>query len=102
FFAAHRNLHSFPTRRSSDLERRRISLSRCNRQASFASPRADVSGQTLRQQPRTLEGIDEEIVYRRHHAPHSPMDVQPRRWHVAIDRKSTRLNSSHVKISYAV
>src|SRR5690606_41160515 len=28
--------------------------------------------------------------------------VQPTRWDVQGDRKSTRLNSSHVKISYAV
>src|SRR5699024_12772990 len=27
---------------------------------------------------------------------------QPLRWHVAVDRKSTRLNSSHDSISYAV
>src|SRR5690606_41549349 len=39
-----------------------------------------------------------------HHAAH-PVDVIPQRLagdHIYRDRKSTRLNSSHVKISYAV
>src|SRR5438034_4923449 len=67
-YGAHRDLHSFPTRRSSDL--------RPAREASRA---------------------------RRHDRPSSPGEAfslggEMRR----LDRKSTRLNSSHTVISYAV
>src|SRR5690606_41269610 len=45
-------------------------------------------------------------VYRRramlHLVGQQPVDGRPRRRPAAEDRKSTRLNSSHVKISYAV
>src|SRR5204862_8346138 len=63
---AHRDLHSFPTRRSSDLP---IS-----------------SSVSLKRTPLTcgliFESLNQSIVHK--------------------DRKSTRLNSSHVEISYAV
>src|SRR5436853_3975561 len=59
-YGDHRHLHSFPTRRSSDLS---ISLG-CNSDASCASASPRISRQ--------------------------------------LDRKSTRLNSSHLGISYAV
>src|SRR5690606_41728544 len=65
-YPAHRDLHSFPTRRSSDLHRRRPVRLR----------RLRASAGTHRACTRT----------------------RPAR----TDRKSTRLNSSHVKISYAV
>src|SRR5438034_2227988 len=69
---SHRALHSFPTRRSSDLTRR----------ARLAIPagvrRADGRG--------TPAGIAR----------------RARRFRAAPDRKSTRLNSSHTVISYAV
>src|SRR5204863_5027688 len=64
----HRDLHSFPTRRSSDLA---ASLSRSAR---VGLPQADPS--------------------KRPQQPHHRQRQQ--------DRKSTRLNSSHVEISYAV
>src|SRR5690606_41564472 len=69
-----RDLHSFPTRRSSDL---------CSR----VPPRC----RRMSSQPR---------------GPATP-SVRLWRWSTAstnarLDRKSTRLNSSHVKISYAV
>src|SRR6266542_1180085 len=69
WYGAHRDLHSFPTRRSSDLERHRGLL---------------------------LHVDDEEVPdgLRRQ------ARVPGRRVHV--DRKSTRLNSSHGSISYAV
>src|SRR5690606_41415939 len=81
----HRLLHSFPTRRSSDLVTHRSSVSqgpsaasrgRCPHSA-LSRPSAHRQEEPLQAQPRTSE--------------------QP-----AQDRKSTRLNSSHVKISYAV
>src|SRR5439155_24514556 len=58
---AHQDLHSFPTRRSSDLDR---------------------------------NGDLNHLVHRD--------AVEVRVQHVDLDRKSTRLNSSHVAISYAV
>src|SRR5690606_41957689 len=87
-----RDLHSFPTRRSSDL-----------RQLA-AEPRLHVErGERLhggnlqrRYQPGLLRRSDDAVARllgrQRRGAP-------PRR---LGDRKSTRLNSSHVKISYAV
>src|SRR5690606_39549096 len=66
-----RDLHSFPTRRSSDLGRSRIAfpgVSSCTSSRSGAGP-----AETRMCPANTY-----------------------------IDRKSTRLNSSHVKISYAV
>src|SRR5690606_39391844 len=67
-YGDHRDLHSFPTRRSSDLGKDR---SRGAEQA----PRSDRG-----------RGVSR------------PPEVPP----PTPDRKSTRLNSSHVKISYAV
>src|SRR5437868_14031687 len=66
-YADHRDLHSFPTRRSSDLPR----------------VRHDCDGPG-----RTVAGGD---------WPSSVLGAASR-----PDRKSTRLNSSHVSISYAV
>src|SRR5689334_23537308 len=70
-YGARRDLHSFPTRRSSDLavSRRACSASR-------------ESGSTAAARGRTLLGTG--------------------RPPTASDRKSTRLNSSHSSISYAV
>src|SRR5207302_4573986 len=78
-------LHSFPTRRSSDLPHLRThpsGSSRARRRHASDSPRGPLLDQGSRSAgpPRArLPG---------------PVEVQ--------DRKSTRLNSSHVKISYAV
>src|SRR5262245_64580671 len=63
--ADHRDLHSFPTRRSSDLDRLRL---------------------------RALDGAHRDVLLE-HQVPPLEKDV---------DRKSTRLNSSHLGISYAV
>src|SRR5690606_41737414 len=86
-----RDLHSFPTRRSSDL-----AASECT---SPPHPTAAACGRTTRT-PRS----------RRTPAPSTPTPQPPesRRPESRTptedpeDRKSTRLNSSHVKISYAV
>src|SRR5438874_12555122 len=61
-YVDHRDLHSFPTRRSSDLRSRACRLV-----------------PTKRIDPRFAAS-----------------------WRANLDRKSTRLNSSHVEISYAV
>src|SRR5699024_12694890 len=75
-YGDHRDLHSFPTRRSSDLgaEYRPV----------HAEHGADERGRDSRECCRS-------DLYRR---------CQPPR--LGSDRKSTRLNSSHVSISYAV
>src|SRR5690606_39355115 len=79
FHASPRDLHSFPTRRSSDLEET----------SSAERPRRVGLGRRLRS---------------RKALPPPATAAMPRlaRNGVSRDRKSTRLNSSHVKISYAV
>src|SRR5690606_39345820 len=77
----HLDLHSFPTRRSSDLASRvftLFSLSDCA-PAPCCITAPCVGSLIFYCQPATLAG---------QHVP-------------SLDRKSTRLNSSHVKISYA-
>src|SRR5690606_42027150 len=83
-----RNLHSFPTRRSSDLTNAKMNKDQVieNYQHLWQIENAfRVSKSDLRVRP----------IYHR---------LQRRiEAHICIsDRKSTRLNSSHVKISYAV
>src|SRR5690606_40937504 len=91
------HLPSFPTRRSSDLH--------------VEEPRAEpLAGLALEDEPagragrRHLEPATEEPTAAAHRtATHQP-PAQHRRalGRPGQDRKSTRLNSSHVKISYAV
>src|SRR5699024_11991560 len=88
------DLHSFPTRRSSDLD-----------------PRYQEATEPL----RCLGQGEEEIAHRRRGEPLVPGDavkaftggyrtrgVGAHVRTALLDRKSTRLNSSHVSISYAV
>src|SRR5690606_41824050 len=70
-----RDLHSFPTRRSSDLDR--AEPARRRRRQPGAQPAREPARQRVEVHPRPASGAHR-------------------------DRKSTRLNSSHVKISYAV
>src|SRR5699024_12399556 len=78
----HPALHSFPTRRSSDLDITRVEL---------------VNDNTANQQ------LQETVTHVFHLAAIYDLAV-PRdiAFNVNVDRKSTRLNSSHVSISYAV
>src|SRR5438309_3892293 len=76
----HRDLHSFPTRRSSDLE-----ISITPRMLPRRVVSASLSRKSL-QSPRVRGGVRRDTV----------------RWSAQADRKSTRLNSSHSSISYAV
>src|SRR5262245_63314245 len=79
---AHRALHSFPTRRSSDLDRR----------DAVGRHVAGASGEDRRAE-----------AHRRARIAHRGSDArQTARSDDAVDRKSTRLNSSHLGISYAV
>src|SRR5438067_9413426 len=74
-YGAHRALHSFPTRRSSDLDDRDA--------ANVDAGHHDTQHHDARSDDRADD----------HGAPND---------HASTDRKSTRLNSSHVSISYAV
>src|SRR5438874_9861525 len=81
-YGPHRDLHSFPTRRSSDLERQ----DRDRQEQAVDEHEVGVGDQVGRVLgARCVEVLEE------------PAHVR-----VAQDRKSTRLNSSHVEISYAV
>src|SRR5207249_8978214 len=76
-----RDLHSFPTRRSSDLSR--------------ASARSPCSSARV-----SLAWVQSRRAWRRSTARARPPSSASTE--AARDRKSTRLNSSHVSISYAV
>src|SRR5690606_39358489 len=84
-----RDLPSFPTRRSSDLHQRRPDQFRHGTQGVEHQPRA-----TLGNTAEAAGGGDGE----EHPQQGCQQGAQGRHG----DRKSTRLNSSHVKISYAV
>src|SRR5207302_8122501 len=97
-----RHLHPFPTRRSSDLR----SSSRTLAPDIAAAPLSEVSARLA------LKGAERnDVRLRRLHVATQLSIMQgegavgardTRRVVGAQDRKSTRLNSSHVKISYAV
>src|SRR5699024_12535925 len=74
--APHRHLHSFPTRRSSDLGSARSTRSISRAPCSLRACRSPASSTPALPSPPTIR--------------------------CGRDRKSTRLNSSHVSISYAV
>src|SRR5690606_39952741 len=99
--AAPRQLRAFPTRRSSDLRQRP-----CDRVLANAPIERAVAGGPDRQQPSTggLPHLEADTgahqVTRRSVVPGRP--EAPGGLGETEDRKSTRLNSSHVKISYAV
>src|SRR5690606_41456215 len=91
---AHRDLHSFPTRRSSDLDRLQEGDTR-NRKGDVVH-----AARFRRRAPRVrlalLVGEDGDKP------PVTGIEVEMALLRIVEDRKSTRLNSSHVKISYAV
>src|SRR5690606_41802620 len=84
---AHRALHSFPTRRSSDLAQRMAEAKRAD---------AKHLGE-VREKP-SAEAVDRFRAAMEKHGDPLARQQAARQ----LDRKSTRLNSSHVKISYAV
>src|SRR5207249_7898918 len=102
FFTSHdhdQHIHSFPTRRSSDLT--------LNEASNLAA--TGYNGETVGQ-GRNIRGLS----LGEHHANRYPgfridgrqarndLRASRTRSGVQLDRKSTRLNSSHVSISYAV
>src|SRR5699024_12885007 len=88
----HRYLHSFPTRRSSDLRwrtaHRIAAIEMVQKQ-----DEADMLPASFRSNATTLPRTATIVRDRRHVADRGDGEA---------DRKSTRLNSSHVSISYAV
>src|SRR5699024_12749924 len=94
FYSGHlfvdpRDLHSFPTRRSSDLERRK---SEWLPTAGCLQPVRNSLSAWQRRKP-TMRTISNPMT-----GGNLPDFIMTK----ASDRKSTRLNSSHVSISYAV
>src|SRR5690606_42049156 len=86
FYAPHRHLHSFPTRRSSDLQFAH-GLWPCLDQHLPDEAGAKLGDRQGPHFPRRVLRTDAEAF-------EAVKELE--------DRKSTRLNSSHVKISYAV
>src|SRR5690606_40942493 len=99
YSSAHpRHLHSFPTRRSSDLQQPALRV---------ASPATAAVAQRASIAPR-IDGREDDAVWQTARAISDFRQFEPRigadpSFRTEFrDRKSTRLNSSHVKISYAV
>src|SRR5690606_40724140 len=98
----HPPLHSFPTRRSSDLRAvvvKNALVGKCDESDAVVQPLAQVGRGLPQRCQRRLHGERYavahffEVGFEKGDAPISPKIM-------ALDRKSTRLNSSHVKISY--
>src|SRR5439155_24540828 len=89
---AHRALHSFPTRRSSDLWLTYSGSYWSSRHSALSQINRDNVGHLALRWIHQLEGASDCV------------EVSPvvRKGIMFVDRKSTRLNSSHVAISYAV
>src|SRR5690606_41953401 len=95
----HRNLPSFPTRRSSDLGNPRLDDANHARIRDYLAAR----------KPQLVfmpHGNDSNVTHQRTYALFRAVALAEQWTMWALlnqeDRKSTRLNSSHVKISYAV
>src|SRR5690606_39698476 len=91
-YCSQSSLHSFPTRRSSDLGFGNVKI--CNDR--FCLPHQKVV--TRMNNTRQIQPIINSTL-------HAVINAVPIKCGLpiqSVDRKSTRLNSSHVKISYAV
>src|SRR5690606_40828999 len=98
---AHRRPHPFPPRRSSDLRHKAV-LDRARQDPGVevvaGGTYDDSVGWFVRPTIAVVEDPAHEMVTTEYFGPILTVHVYPDR----SDRKSTRLNSSHVKISYAV
>src|SRR5690606_40174174 len=90
----HRGLHLFPTRRSSDLSG--------FRSANAADPPHTQLHRAMHPSPPRAEATPGPPLLAPRIPPPAAGRNRSRRVRAPADRKSTRLNSSHVKISYAV
>src|SRR5205807_6156992 len=94
----HRHLHSFPTRRSSD-------LAFAHRSGGSSDPCSFVPSLLYRRPSRPRchsEGSEKCLFIQPSLRPILRLQLQSLNPPKRIDRKSTRLNSSHLVISYAV
>src|SRR5207253_5449541 len=100
-FSCSPHLHSFPTRRSSDLrgEPGRDDRTLLLRLPEGGEPRLEVVDLERGLREKGLQRDEAQDHPARHHA---DRDHERERAPARQDRKSTRLNSSHVAISYAV
>src|SRR5439155_25659633 len=98
--AHHRHLHSFPTRRSSDLTRSNPTcnpnLVRAQNSINAFTPQLSFDYHPVAAFPFATAAIPDFSWSDAPTQPASPAGT------LSKDRKSTRLNSSHVAISYAV
>src|SRR5699024_12457455 len=95
--ALHRDLYSFPTRRSSDLAKEVETLERLNRLPNTL-PSIGLKMKT----GLTVDFRNREALRDHAEATAVPLFYSQHIKNGKVDRKSTRLNSSHVSISYAV
>src|SRR5690606_41458496 len=100
--AGHRHLHSFPTRRSSDLhcdlDMTRLAAGVTRQAEQDAGPGGRLREEAVEKTFAALARFAEKAAELGAAAPVGGATAAVR----DADRKSTRLNSSHVKISYAV
>src|SRR5207249_12179860 len=89
-----RTTHSFPTRRSSDLA---DTIENARRAAADVTVRYEESEPEIE-----IERASSPAYTPKPAGPRLPSDSSRGDFDAALDRKSTRLNSSHVSISYAV
>src|SRR5206468_12231882 len=94
----HRNLHSFPTRRSSDLTAGANDHKQGTKERTSTEHGQDEAPHTPRK--RVVRAINERKSYEGGNPVEQIGDCGPAQ--AFKDRKSTRLNSSHDQISYAV
>src|SRR5690606_39541611 len=96
----HRNLHSFPTRRSSDLKEVQSRIP----WGTVIVFGIGISLGTALLTTQAGQWLGQQVVVRTGLDAFGPLGVFSilAAFLILIDRKSTRLNSSHVKISYAV
>src|SRR5207249_6965447 len=93
-------LHSFPTRRSSDLL---VDLPERQLERHVDLDPLGLAVRELHVEPPATVEVDDRMRHRRVRALGQVVDLDGGgRLNVQLDRKSTRLNSSHVSISYAV
>src|SRR5206468_8376522 len=90
--AAHRSLHSFPTRRSSDLFWLMSAMTGTGGGPLWLWPLATGAASSKSEQPEQREQREQPEQREQREQPEQREQ----------DRKSTRLNSSHDQISYAV
>src|SRR5690606_42165099 len=97
---AHLDLHSFPTRRSSDLVHNNKTL---NSFFMVLPPSNKLNLNSLyTHRPRQIHTDIFHFTALAAGIAHEFLDIAGEDTPNVLDRKSTRLNSSHVKISYAV